>query len=226
MIHLVKDDCMNLENFEAFMTFLEEAYGDPNYVNTAEWALATLHQGNRDFITYYTQFQCLIVDLNWNDAVKHAALHHSLSEELKDILSMQDLHEEWSYYVVLVKKHNMQYGMLKLESHHSSGQNKPTSMLAPHSASPVPAQPAPHLTSSSRGHFGPAPMDLSAAGCQLSPEECQKRIDEGRCLYCAGFNHMAHDCPNKPKVSSCPLHGAVAETAAQLETPISSTSTS
>jgi hypothetical protein len=46
IIHLLKDDCMNLENFEAFVTLLEEAYGDPNHMNTTEWALAKLYQGN------------------------------------------------------------------------------------------------------------------------------------------------------------------------------------
>jgi hypothetical protein len=64
MIHLIKDDHMNLENFEAFMTSLDEAYGNPDYMNTAKWALPELHQGNRDFITYYMEFQCLIVDLH------------------------------------------------------------------------------------------------------------------------------------------------------------------
>jgi hypothetical protein len=42
----VKDDRVNLENFEAFVTSLEEAYGDPDRVNTAEQALAKLYQGN------------------------------------------------------------------------------------------------------------------------------------------------------------------------------------
>jgi hypothetical protein len=42
----VKDDRMNLANFEAFMTSLEEPYGDPERVNTAERALAKLPQGN------------------------------------------------------------------------------------------------------------------------------------------------------------------------------------
>jgi hypothetical protein len=68
-------------------------------------------------------------------------------------------------------------------------------------------------------------MDLSAAGRRLSPEECQKRIDEGHCLYCGGFNHMAWDCPKKPKASGRPLRGAVAKTAAQPETPVSPTCT-
>jgi hypothetical protein len=96
LIHLIKDDRVNLANFEAFMTSLEEAYRDPDHMNTAERALAKLRQGNRDFVTYYAEFQCLIADLDWNDAAKCAALHRGLCEELKDILSTQDLPEDWS----------------------------------------------------------------------------------------------------------------------------------
>jgi hypothetical protein len=36
LIHLIKDDHMNLRNFEAFVTSLEEVYRDPNHVNTTE----------------------------------------------------------------------------------------------------------------------------------------------------------------------------------------------
>jgi hypothetical protein len=116
LIHLVKDDRVNLENFEAFVTSLEEAYGDPDRVNTAEWALAKLRQGNRDFVAYYAEFQRLIADLDWNNVAKRAALHRGLCEELKDILSTQDLPEDWSRYVALVKKRDMQYRARKAET--------------------------------------------------------------------------------------------------------------
>jgi hypothetical protein len=109
MIHLIQNDHMNLENFEAFVTLLDEAYGDPDHVNTAERTLAKLRQGNQDIITYYMEFQRLIADLDWNDAAKRAALHRGLSKELKDILSTQDLPEDWANYVTLVKKRDMQY---------------------------------------------------------------------------------------------------------------------
>jgi hypothetical protein len=88
MIHLMKDDYMNLENVKVFVTPLEEAYRDPDHVNATERALTKLCQSNRDFIMYYAEFQCLIMDLNWNHAAKCTALHHGLSEELKDILSI------------------------------------------------------------------------------------------------------------------------------------------
>jgi hypothetical protein len=163
LIHLVKDDRVNLGNFEAFVTSLEEAYGDPDRVNTADRARTKLRQGNRDFVAYYAEFQRLIADLNWNDVAKHMALHRGLCEELKDILSTQDLPEDWSCYVALVKRWDMQYRARKAETHRSSGQTKPTTMPTTHNTSPNPAQNAPHPTSSGSGHFGPACMDLSAA---------------------------------------------------------------
>jgi hypothetical protein len=107
MIHLVKDDRVNLQNVEAFVTLLEEAYGDPIHMNTAEWALAKLCQGNRDFVAYYVEFQRLIVDLKWNHMMKHTAFYRGLSEEPKNILSTQTVPKEWSHYVAVVKKRDM-----------------------------------------------------------------------------------------------------------------------
>jgi hypothetical protein len=56
LIHLVKDAHVNLANFEAFVTSLEEAYGDPNHMNTTERVLGKLRQGNQDFVMYYAEF--------------------------------------------------------------------------------------------------------------------------------------------------------------------------
>jgi hypothetical protein len=71
--------------------------------------LAKLGQGNWDFVMYYAEIQCLIADLDWNDTVKQASLYCGLSEELKDILSTQDLTEDWANYFALIKKRDMQY---------------------------------------------------------------------------------------------------------------------
>jgi hypothetical protein len=132
---------------------------------------------------YYAEFQRLIADLNWNNMAKYAALHCSLYEELKDILSIQDLPKDWSHYVMLIKRWDMQYYVCKAETHHSSSQTKPTTMPTTHNTSPNRTQNTPHPTSSSSGHFGPMPIDLLATRCQVSPEEYQNRIDENCCLY-------------------------------------------
>jgi hypothetical protein len=68
MIHLVNHDHVNLKDFEAFVTSLEEAYRDPNHVNTAKRELAKLCQGNRDFIRYYAEFNVYswtLIGMTW-----------------------------------------------------------------------------------------------------------------------------------------------------------------
>jgi hypothetical protein len=63
LIHLVDNDHVDLDNFDAFITSLEEAYGDPDHANTAEHALSKLRQGNRNFVSYYAECQCLVDNL-------------------------------------------------------------------------------------------------------------------------------------------------------------------
>jgi hypothetical protein len=94
MMHLMKDDSMNLENFEAFVTWLEEAAGDPNYVNTTERALTKLCQGDRDVIALLRRVPTLNFRPQLQRYAKHEAWHRGLSEELKGILSTQDHPEE------------------------------------------------------------------------------------------------------------------------------------
>jgi hypothetical protein len=216
MLHLVENDHVNLETFVDFVTTLEESYGDPDHINTAKRAIAKLRQRNRDFVTYYAEFRCLASDLHWNNAAKRAAFHRGLCDELKDILSTQDVPEDWYQYVALVKWRDQQFRARKAESAHPTTVTKPASSL-PRSIPPACTQNTPHPTSSGRSHFGPAPMDLSAARQRLSPEECQKRMDENRCLYCGGFNHMAQDCPSRPKVPAHPLRVAAAEVTNRVE---------
>jgi hypothetical protein len=210
MLHLVENDHVNLETFGDFVTTWEESYSDPNRIHTAERAIAKLCQGNRDFVTYYTEFRCLASDLDWNNAAKRAASHRGLCDELKDILSTQDVTEDWNQYVALMKWRDQQFCAQKAESARPTAVTKPASSL-PRSTPPASTQNTAHPTSSGSGHLGPAPMDLSVARRRLSPEERQKRIDENCCLYCGGFNHMARDCPSHPKVPAHPLQVAAAE---------------
>jgi hypothetical protein len=211
VMHLVHPDRINLATFEDFMSTLEEAYRDPDRVSTAERGLAKLRQGNRDFVTYHAEFQCLVADVDWNDTAKRAAFQRGLCDELKDILSTQDIPEDWHEYVTLVKKRDSQFQACKAELHRPTILTKSTPTPAARSTPSTRTQNTPHPTSSGSGHLGPAPMDLSAARCRLSPEEHQKSIDENCCLYCRGFNHLARDCPNKPKNPTHPIRGAVAE---------------
>jgi hypothetical protein len=124
MLHLVENDHVNLETFGDFVTTLEESYGDPDRINTTERAIAKLRQGNRDFVTYYAEFRRLASDLNWNNAAKRAAFHRGLCDELKDILSTQDVPEDWNQYVALVKWRDQQFRARKAESTRPTAVNR------------------------------------------------------------------------------------------------------
>jgi hypothetical protein len=170
---------------------------------------------------YHAEFQCLVADVDLNDAARQAAFHRGLCDELKDILSTQDIPKDWHAYVTLVKKRDSQFRACKAELHRPTILTKSAPTPAACSTSLTPTQNTPHLTSSRSGHLSPAPMDLSTARRCLSPQECQKRIDENCCLYCGGFNYLARDCTNKPTNPTHPICGAVAE----LVTPEASSET-
>ena len=53
----IKADRIDLENVEALIDILEEAFGNPNHVAEAEAKLCSLQQGNHEFTSYYTKFQ-------------------------------------------------------------------------------------------------------------------------------------------------------------------------
>jgi hypothetical protein len=191
VMHLVCPNRINLATFEDFASTLEEAYSDPDQVSTTERGLAKLHQGNWDFVTYHAEFQCLVADVDCNDAAKWAAFHQGLCDELKDILSIQDIPEDWHEYIALVKKRDSQFRAYKAELYRPPIPTKSVPTPTARSTPVTPTQNTPHPTRSGSSHLGPAPIDLSAARCHRSPEECQKRIDENCCLYCRGFNHLA-----------------------------------
>jgi hypothetical protein len=117
------------------------------------------------------------------------ALHHGLSDKLKDILSIQDLPEDWSSYIMLMKKCDMQYCVFKVKSHRSSAQNKSTSMLAPRNASPVSAQPTPHLTSSGSSLLtGGSPMTGGRVTQDFRKEKMRtNNSNDGNYLLLWGF---------------------------------------
>ena len=65
---------------------------------------------------------------------------------------------------------------------------------------------------SQRSSDGPAPMELNATGFQhsapnskfkrLTPQERQRLMDEGKCLYCREAGHMLRDCPERNRLGN------------------------
>ena len=90
ILPLIDEGNINIASVEALITLLENAFGDPDRVRTAERNLQSLRQKNRNFSDYLADFQRYGAEVSWNDAAKRTSLYEGLSTELKDALVSLD----------------------------------------------------------------------------------------------------------------------------------------
>jgi hypothetical protein len=165
-------------------------------------------QKNREFSQYYAEFQVITADLDWNPLALRNALRSGLSEEMKDSFIHTDMPDDLPAFLMLCQKQDNQIRQCKAEK---AAQHKWTSSIGSPSAPRAPAPPkAPEAApvGTVAGYTGPAPMDLSAGRRRISDEERAKRLANGRCLYCGGFNHRAVDCAVRKKARPFKAAGA------------------
>jgi hypothetical protein len=205
----IEDNAVNLDDIDALIKILEDAFGDPDRVATATRELRNLRQANREFSLYFADFQRLSAETEWNESAKKDALQNGLCEELKDALTLLIEEEEYSAFVKQLQRLDNKLRARQADKK-KGGANSGKSGSAPaRSTAPIPKTSSTsggHPTQTGSGYYGPAPMDLSE-GKHISEEEKASRKAEGRCFYCGGVGHIARNCPNRPKK----VHGAVAE---------------
>jgi hypothetical protein len=178
---------------EALITILENAFGDPDRVRTAERNLQNLRQKNRNFSDYLADFPRYAAEVSWNDAAKRTSLYEGLSSELKDALVTMETPDALDQYIVLLKRVDNKIRARAAERKGTSSTWRNTTQTT--TPTPKPAPP-PATTTASGTQAGP--MDLSAGRRRLSPAQREDRIRRGLCLYCGGAGHMARQCPNRP----------------------------
>ena len=188
--HNVTLEGINYKDVAALLAELEQAFGDPNRVATAERALRTLVQKNRPFVEYLADFQHLAANTNWNDAAKRTSLYHGLSSELKDVLtSISDPPEHMNDYANLLKKLD---NNIRARTAERKGSPASWHTPAPAQACQIASTPPTTTTGTASG-----PMDLSSGRRALTDAQRQERMRRGLCLYCGGHGPMARECPNK-----------------------------
>lgn len=127
-------------------------------------------------------------NLDWNDSVKKYWFRQGLREEVKDILVGRDMPETFTEYVTLCIKLDNSWNARQQEKVNINKSRR--SVLTPQ----IPKSYSPRPLASS---LGPAPMELDGNRKRLSPQERQRRIQEGLCLYCGGVGHFARNCSNR-----------------------------
>lgn len=218
--YVLPDNTIGLDSLNDLLAHLDRAYDDPDRAGTADRELQRLRQKNHPFSSYYADFTRIMSDLDYNESSKLSALKRGLCDEIKDTLRVT-INEPTGFdaFVDLCQKID--------NKNRAYAADRPTPRTAtPRAPNPTPTPrantgnqytpvPTPrtssaHPTNANSGHYGPAPMNLSANRRKLSPEERQRRIDHNLCFYCADRDHITRNCPHRPPPRQ-PLQGSVAE---------------
>ena len=121
----VLDDQINFTNLAAFITVMENAFGNPNKVMEAEHMLSTNTQGSRDFSSYHAEFQRYASEVNWQDAAKWSSLRRGLSYEIrKTLISIGPQPCTLAEFLETYNDIDMQTRQVKSEGHKTTQQHQ------------------------------------------------------------------------------------------------------
>jgi len=191
ILPLIDEGNINIASVEALITLLENAFGDPDRVRTAERNLQSLRQKNCNFSDYLADFQRYAAEVSWNHAAKRTSLYEGLSAELKDALVTLDTPDEIDQYIILLKRVDN-----KIRARAAERKGSSSTWRSPTTTTTTTPKPAATPTTTATGTQA-GPMDLSAGLRRLSQAQREDRMRRGQCFYCRGANHMARQCPNR-----------------------------
>jgi hypothetical protein len=192
-----------LNDYEDILDILDRAFGDPNRVNNARNDLFRLRQTNKDFGTFFAEFQRLALEGEMPEETLPTLLEQAINRELRGML----MHNEPPSR----KYHQFAAFLQDLENRHRHYETPMATAPAVRtyaaatrpsaSANPTPPRPAdpPGLPRPERtqGNVPPAQrvnpdaMDLSSTR-RTQPDS---RRERGECFRCGSTSHQVRDCP-------------------------------
>lgn len=182
---LAEDDDGILLSYKTFMSTLEAIYGDQTQTEEVNYKLQRLRQTG-SMIDYIASFRSLSSRVQWNEPALVARFKDGLSDEVKLFLAPQ-------WHTLKKIKITQEAATTAYLNHQSQARLRGRLHRAP-----IIQSRKPQVLHQSPAPTGPAPMDLDAVRVRrLTPEEKQRRRDQGLCLYCGGSNHFAQACPLK-----------------------------
>lgn len=148
-------------------------------------SLITLLQGKRRVTDYAIEFWTLAAESGWTQPVLFDAFLNVLNDHMVSL----DLSFELDALIALVSKIDKRQFERERVKECSNGS---PSFSPSNCVSSVPGYHLSPLPLSKSLHT--APMKIGRT--RLSPKECQRRMDEDRCIYCAHIGHFLANCQN------------------------------
>ncbi len=184
------EDSTRLTDFEAVLTLLEKAFGDPDRVNRARRELYRLRQNNKDFNAHLAEFQRLALEGELDESGLFPLLENSLSRELQQMLLHQvpPSSDFATYTSFLQDLDNRQRRYNAQNLGRGSRTSGPPAIQSSARNQQTPTQGNPAPTKTVTPVQDPNAMDLSNL-------RRNTRRDNGECYRCGSKDHLVARCP-------------------------------
>lgn len=188
-------------DYPELLRFLEAAYGDPDRIQNARNRLYTLRQGNKEFSSYFAEFERLALEGEMPEASLQPLLFQNISRELQDML-LHSPAPTWDFrpYARHLQTLDNRYRQhqQQVNRHKWLQRNRATPLTPP---PPEPKNPSLKLPAAETGD----PMDLSHQ--RSRPRSPNGRKERGECFRCGQKGHLVAQCP-EPDRRPVPLRHA------------------
>ena len=192
---------------DEMLAYLERVFGDPNRRANAETQFRALRQGNKDFNTFWAEFQRLSIELNWNNEMLISDLTSKLSYAMQLQLSTGD--EEPTGLLKYAERCQRVAQRLKDAGRAKVAAEKYAEKQAAATAKTAPAP--------KKGSTSTTTMQTTSSSAEpsqrLSISEQDRLMKEARCFMCKQVGHRTTKCSNdwKPMSSLSVSHMVVQE---------------
>lgn len=194
----IDNNLSTVHDFEDVLTILSNAYGDANEAETARLQLMNLRQKNKDFNTFFAEFQTLAMRGKAEGSILYTLLRRAVSDELRPTLRYGGVPKD--DYSKLAEYLQEQENQIRAEQPLPSFRHYQSSKLPQHQL------PRRELVASSAPAFHQASAKPPPPGATGDPMDLsnQRRLSrrEGRlCFRCGSDQHFVSRCPkpdNRP----------------------------
>jgi hypothetical protein len=185
-------------DYPAFRNALTAVYQDRTTKLSAADKLGKLKQ-TKSAAAYAAEFQSLCAILGLDPQTQITHFYNGLNPDLKHALAISGQPEE--FQALLDKVISIDQSTFLIEKEKAKDKAPKSTSSAPHpgkfsSGKPSNPRPSTSQTPSAPSSSGPRP--------RLTPEEKNRRRENGLCDYCGEFGHFKKDCPTRPAPKASP----------------------